>query len=194
MVRRRCWPPRAPSVEEVGAPAWREGGGSGQQGRRGDISPEASAGPRLRVPARGRPRELALGLAVPEGGSDSFAKPAGRRRTGRPEPRHSPSGGRVGTRAAASCGPRALGDPRQGRPTPPAARPSSEGPGPVAAAAKERCRRRSWSATRKLQIESQWVGQKRLLGAGIPTQQSPACPPLPSTGLLARPAPGVWSL
>ena len=56
----------------------------GPRGRRGDISPEASAGPRLRVPARGRPRELAAGPAVPEGGSDSFSKPALRRRTSRP--------------------------------------------------------------------------------------------------------------
>lgn len=89
MVWRRRRSLRAPGVEEVGAPAKeRRGRGVppwwGPRGRRGDISPEASAGPRLRVPARGRPRELAAGPAVPEGGSDSFAKPALRRRTSRP--------------------------------------------------------------------------------------------------------------
>lgn len=62
----------------------------GRWGRGRDIFPKARAGLRLRVPAQGRPLELALGPTVPGGGTSSFFKPAGRRQTGLVEPRHAP--------------------------------------------------------------------------------------------------------
>lgn len=120
MVWQRRRLPPAPVVEEVGAFA-EEGRGRGvppwlgRPGRGRDISPEASTGPQLRDPARGRPRELALGLAVPEGGSHSFDKPAERRRTGRPKPHHAaPQSVDSELARPLACGPRALDDPKQG--------------------------------------------------------------------------------
>ena len=64
---------RARGGEEVGGVCSFLGGGRWGLGR--DIIPEASAGPRL----GGRPRDWALGRAVPEGSMDSFSKSAGKR-------------------------------------------------------------------------------------------------------------------
>lgn len=165
-----------------GCAAWR---GADRRGRRGDVPPEVGGqrGPPLRVPARSRPRDLACVPAVPEGGSDYWAKPARRRRTSCPELRRRPWGGRVGTPAAASCGPRARVTLGSGTQFPTA--PSS---GRGAWAQVQGCGRRAGQLPGD-QIESRCAGPKRLPAARLPTQRPPPTLGLPRTGFLPSPRP-----